>query len=63
MEELNFEKMETTQGGKFWGVRCDQSFSDDGCWEYSTNCRKHAFWIGYGKTWDNEPVYIGGPNC
>lgn len=63
MKELTLGQMETTQGGKFWGTVCDQSLSADGCWEYSTNCRKYMFWFEIGEPYDNSPVFIGGPNC
>jgi hypothetical protein len=47
MEELNFEQMESTQGGKFWG-------SDSGCHGCDETGHKtcwstyYVFWISTG---------------
>tara|TARA_B100000508_G_scaffold131360_1_gene119464 strand:- start:726 stop:1256 length:531 start_codon:yes stop_codon:yes gene_type:complete len=48
---------------KFWGTKCTQDVTPDGCWETSIDCQKYRFWFKVGPSWDNDPVFTGNPGC
>lgn len=49
MEELNYEQMETTQGGKFLGV--DESCSQCFMGHQTCTSQFYLFWVSVGDSW------------
>ncbi len=58
MQELNFEQMETTIGGQFWGkdITNTRDWADGNCAYRETTWNYYIFWIKVGSGTDTETI-------
>jgi hypothetical protein len=58
-----FDPVNPNAERKFWGTKCNQGLSTDGCWETSTGCQKYRVWFKVGPPYDNPDVSTGKAGC